>query len=111
MNYQAVYSFRQKLTITNQYSVTKDFFATIFEITGDDRNVIIPYNMGQVKQYSISASYPLEVSKFWEFTTFLDGGHNTYRGNLEGPTLTSARPPGQSGCRTISNCPGASSWT
>lgn len=87
MNYQATYSFRQKLTITNQYSVTEDFFATIFEITGDDRNVIIPYNMGQVKQYSISASYPVEVTKFWEFTAFADGGHNTYRGNLEGTAI------------------------
>ncbi len=87
MNYQATYAFRQKLTVTGQYSVTEDFFATIFEITGDDRNVIIPYNMGQVKQYSISASYPFEVTKFWEFTAFADGGHNTYRGNLEGTDI------------------------
>ena len=87
MNYQATYSFRQKLAITNQYSVTEDFFASIFEITGDDRNVIIPRNMERATRYSISASYPLTVSKFWEFTTFLDGGSSTYQGNLEGTEI------------------------
>ncbi|MCB0533944.1 MAG: TonB-dependent receptor [Lewinellaceae bacterium] len=87
MNYQVTYAFKQKLTITNQYSVTKDFFASIFEIRGDDRNVIIPRNMGRVTQYSISASYPLEVCKFWEITTFLDGGRNTYKGNLDGTEI------------------------
>lgn len=87
MNYQAVYAFRQKLTVTGQYSETEDFFATIFEITGNDRNVIIPYNLGRVKRFSISASYPLEVTKFWEFTTFVDGGRSTYRGNLEGTEI------------------------
>ena len=83
MNYQATYAFRQKLTITQQYSVTRDFFATIFEISGDNSNVIIPRNMERATRYSISASYPLEVNKFWEFTTFLDGGRSTFKGILE----------------------------
>lgn len=87
MNYQATYSFRQKLTITNQYSVTRDFFATIFEISGDNSNVIIPYNMERATRYSISASYPLEVNKYWEFVTFFDGGHSTFKGNLEGTDI------------------------
>jgi hypothetical protein len=87
MNYQATYAFKQKLTITSQYSVTGDFFASIFEITGDDRNVIIPRNMARTTQYGISAGYPLAVNKFWEFTTFIDGGYNTYEGNLEGTEI------------------------
>jgi iron complex outermembrane recepter protein len=87
MNYQVTYAWRQKLTITNQYSVTKDFFASIFEISGDNSNVIIPYNMERATRYSVSVSYPLEVNKFWEFVTFLDGGHSTYRGDLEGTEI------------------------
>lgn len=87
MNYQVTYAFKQKLTVTNQYSVTEDFFASIFEITGDDRNVIIPRNMARAARYSISASYPLTISKFWDLTAFLDGGRSTYRGNLEGTDI------------------------
>jgi iron complex outermembrane recepter protein len=87
MNYQATYAFRQKLTITNQYSVTEDFFATIFEISGDNSNVIIPYNMERATRYSLSVSYPLEVSKHWEFVTFFDGGRSTFKGNLEGTDI------------------------
>ena len=87
MNYQATYAFRQKLTLASQYSITEDFFATIFEITGDNRNVIIPRNMGQVKRFSLSASYPMEVTKYWEFTAFIDGGHSIYQGNLEGTNI------------------------
>lgn len=87
MNYQATYSFRQKLTITNQYSVTRDFFATIFEISGDNSNVIIPYNMERATRYSVSVSYPLELNKYWEFVTFFDGGRSTFKGNLEGTDI------------------------
>jgi iron complex outermembrane recepter protein len=87
MNYQATYAFRQKLTITQQYSVTRDFFATIFEISGDNSNVIIPYNMDRATRYSVSVSYPQEVNKFWEFTAFLDGGRSTFKGNLEGTDI------------------------
>ena len=62
MNYQLTYAFKKKLTITNSYSETTDFFASIFEISGDQSNVIIPRNMQKTTQYSLSASYPFEVS-------------------------------------------------
>jgi iron complex outermembrane recepter protein len=87
MNYQVTYSLMQKLTITSQYSVTEDMFATIFEITGENSNVLIPYNMDRSTRLNISASYPLEVTKFWEFVTFLDGGRSTFNGNLEGTDI------------------------
>lgn len=87
MNYQLTYAFKKKLTITNSYSETTDFFATIFEITGDQSNVLIPRNMQKTTRYSLSASYPFEVSAFWEFIAFADGGYSTYDGDLEGTLI------------------------
>lgn len=91
MNYQIVYSLLQKLTITGQYSVTADMFATIFEITGENSNVLIPYNMDKSTRMSVAISYPLEVSKFWEFITFLEGGRSTFNGDLEGTEINLAQ--------------------
>ncbi|MBK7426362.1 MAG: TonB-dependent receptor family protein [Saprospiraceae bacterium] len=87
MNYQITYSLKQKLTITSQYSETKDMFATIFEITGDNSTILIPYNLNRSTRLSFSASYPLELFKFWELNTFIDAGRSTYNGNLEGTAI------------------------
>lgn len=87
MNYQLSYAFKKKLTITNSYSESTDFFATILEVSGDQSNVIIPRNMQKTTRYSFSASYPYEVSPFWEFIAFADGGYSTYYGDLEGTII------------------------
>lgn len=87
MNYELSYAFRQKLTVTNTYSVTRDFFATIFEIMGESGNLLIPRNMQEATSYSIAVSYPLEVTDFWEFATFADGAYRTFRGDLEGTEI------------------------
>jgi iron complex outermembrane recepter protein len=87
MNYQLSYAYKQKLTITNSYSVTKDFFATIFEISGEKGQILIPRNMEKATNYGLSISYPLEVSKFWDFIVFADGAYRTFRGDLEGTVI------------------------
>lgn len=87
MNYQLSYAYKQKLTITNSYSVTKDFFATIFEISGEKSQILIPRNMEKATNYGVSMSYPLEVSKFWDFIVFADGAYRTFRGDLEGTVI------------------------
>jgi iron complex outermembrane receptor protein len=87
MNYQITYSLMQKLTITAQFSETKDMFATIFEITGENSTILIPYNMNKSTRFSFSASYPLELTKFWELNTFFDAGRSTFHGNLEGTEI------------------------
>ncbi len=87
MNYQITYSLMQKLTITAQYSETKDMFATIFEIAGENSTILIPYNMNKSTRFSVSASYPLEVTKFWELNSFIDAGRSTFNGNLEGTEI------------------------
>lgn len=87
MNYQVSYSYKQKLIITNTYSETTDFFASIFEIIGENGNQIIPRNMDKATNYGISISYPFEVSKDWDFVLFANGGHKTFKGNLEGTII------------------------
>ena len=87
MNYQLSYAYKQKLTITNSYSVTKDFFATIFEISGEKGQILIPRNMEKATNYGVSVSYPLGVSTFWDFIIFADGAYRTFRGDLEGTVI------------------------
>jgi iron complex outermembrane recepter protein len=87
MNYQLSYAYKQKLTITNSYSVTRDFFATIFEISGERGQVLIPRNMEKATNYGLSVSYLLEVNKHWEFIVFADGAYRTFRGDLEGTVI------------------------
>lgn len=87
MNYQVSYSYKQKLIITNTYSVTNGFFASIFEVIGENANQIIPRNMDKATIYNVSASYPVEVSKHWDFILFANGGHKTFEGNLEGTDI------------------------
>lgn len=87
MNYQASYSYNQKLIVTGNYSVTNDFFANIFEITGDNRNQIIPRNMEKVVNYGVNISYPLDMTKFWSFVGFVNASQRNYEGNLEGTNI------------------------
>ena len=87
MNYQASYAYKKKLIMTNTYSVTQDFFANIFEITGENGNQIIPRNMEKATSYGVSISYPVTVNKHWDFITFANVAHRTYEGNLEGTII------------------------
>ncbi|MCB8994669.1 MAG: TonB-dependent receptor [Bacteroidales bacterium] len=82
-NYQLSYSYKRKLVISNTYSVTHDFFAMIVEAVGDKSNIIIPRNMQKVINNGLSVSYPLKVSKWWEFSTFLIYNYESYYGKLE----------------------------
>ena len=87
MNYQLVYAFKRKLTISASYSETTEFVANIFEISGEQSNVIIPRNMATFGNYSLAITYPLQVHKFWEFVLTANGGHSIYQGNLEGTEI------------------------
>jgi iron complex outermembrane receptor protein len=87
MNYQASYSYKQKLIITTSYSETKDFFAKIIEITGENQSQIIPRNMQLATNFGISSSYPVTVNKIWEIMFFANASQKTYKGNLEGTVI------------------------
>ncbi len=86
-NYQITYSFKRKLVISNTYSITRNFFANIFETDGDKGTVIIPRNMDKVTNNGLSVSYPQKVFKWWEFSSFLLYNYKTYGGDIEGTTI------------------------
>ena len=83
-NYQVNYSFKRKLIISNTYSVTKDFFANIFIISGDKGNILSPRNMQKATNNGLSVNYTQEVVKWWELTSFLIYSYATYKGDVEG---------------------------
>lgn len=81
-NYQISYSFKRKLVISNNYSVTHDFFATIFEISQEKGNVLIPRNMQKATNNGITISYPFRFFKWWELSSFFNHNYETYTGDL-----------------------------
>lgn len=86
-NYQVNYSFKRKLVISNTYSITRDFFATIFEVTGDQSSVLIPRNMERVINNGLSISYPQKVTNWWQFAAFVIYNHEKYDGDIEGTII------------------------
>ncbi|MGB5418681.1 outer membrane beta-barrel family protein, partial [Algibacter sp.] len=83
MNYQASYSYNQKLIVTSSYSKTKDFFSRIIEVLNENNTQIIPRNMQKANNYAISASYPFTVNKLWDFIVFGNLAYQTFEGNIE----------------------------
>jgi hypothetical protein len=81
-NYQLTYSFKRKLVISNTYSITKDFFANVFEITDGAGNILTPRNLQRAINNGLSVSYPLKVAKWWNFTTFLVYNYSSYNGTI-----------------------------
>lgn len=86
-NYQLSYSFKRKLVISNTFSITRDFFATIFEVTDDKSSILIPRNMDRVTNNGLSVSYPQKVTKWWNISTFVIYNHETYDGKMEGTVI------------------------
>jgi len=81
-NYQLTYSFKRKLVISNTFSVTKDFFANVFEITEGAGNILSPRNLQRAINNGLSVSYPLKVTKWWDFTTFLVYNYSIFNGTI-----------------------------
>lgn len=86
-NYQISFSFKRKLVISNTYSVTHDFFATIFEISQEKGNVLIPRNMEKSTNNGLSVSYPFHLAKWWDLSTFFNFNYETYKGDLNGTII------------------------
>lgn len=87
LNYQLTYSLKRKLVITNTYSITRDFFANIFIISEEKGNVLTPRNMQKATNYGLSVSYPLKVTDWYEFASFVVYNYETYNGDMEGTVI------------------------
>lgn len=86
-NYQLTYAFKRKLVITNTYSITRDFFANIFIISEEKGTILTPRNMQKASNYSVSVSYPLKVTDWYEFASFAVYNYETYDGDMEGTVI------------------------
>ncbi|MFO7601404.1 MAG: TonB-dependent receptor [Candidatus Desulfacyla sp.] len=86
-NYQLTYAFKRKLVITNTYSITRDFFANIFIISEEKGNILTPRNMQKATNYSLSVSYPMKVTDWYEFASFAVYNYETYDGDMEGTVI------------------------
>jgi hypothetical protein len=86
-NYQISYSLKRKLVISNNYSVTKNFFANILLQNGEKGNIMTPSNLDKAIVNGFSVSYPLSVTKWWEFSSFLIYNYEAYSGNVEGSII------------------------
>ncbi len=86
-NYQVSYSLKRKLVISNTYSITKNYFASIFETVGDKGTVISPRNMDRAIVNGLSVSYPMSISKWWEFSSFFLYNYEAYQGDIGGTLI------------------------
>lgn len=86
-NYQVTYSFKRKLVISNTFSVTHNYFANVFLTDGEKGDVLGPQNMNKVLNNGLSVSYPLKVTKWWEFSTFFIYNNVSYSGDIKGTVI------------------------
>jgi len=82
-NYQVSYSLKRKLVISNTFSVTHNYFANVFLTDGEKGDVLGPQNLDDVYNNGLSVSYPLRVTKWWEFSTFLIYNFVSYGGEVQ----------------------------
>ena len=83
-NYQITYSFKRKLVISNTFSITHDYFANVFLQVSENKAILTPRNMDEAVINGLSVTYPLKVSKWWEFSTFLNYNYESYKGDIDG---------------------------
>jgi iron complex outermembrane recepter protein len=87
-NYQVTYAYKRRLVISNTYSVTRDFFATIFVIEGEKGSILTPRNMDKVTSNGLSVTMPLQPFDWWQFTSFLNYNYVSYGGDLQGTVIS-----------------------
>lgn len=82
-NYQISYVFKKKLVISNTYSITRDYFATLLEVVDEKGTFLIPRNMRKATNNGLAISYPQEIRKGWDVTTFFNHNWSRYEGEFE----------------------------
>ena len=86
-NYVISYSYKQRLVISNTYSVTKDFFANIFVIVDNKASILTPRNMDKVINNGLSVTYPVKAFPWWKLSSFVNYNYETYEGDLQGTLI------------------------
>ena len=87
MNYSFTYAYKQKLILSNTYSVTTDYFANILVVVNGIGTFLKPFNMQKSTNNGLTASYPLAVTKWWDIISFVNYNYSTYKGDIEGTII------------------------
>jgi hypothetical protein len=82
-NYQFTYSFNDALVISNTFSITEGYFARILEIVDETSTFIVPQNMRRTTTNGLSISYPLQIAKWWDLSTFVSYNRSTFEGQFD----------------------------
>jgi hypothetical protein len=85
-NYQFTYSLNRALVISNTYSITDGYFATITEVDGAVA-FFVPQNMQYTTNYGLSVSYPFQIASWWEASYYLTYNRRTYEGDFAEATI------------------------
>lgn len=86
-NFQVSYSIMKKLVISNNYSITHNFFALIYEISEGKGTVRIARNMQKATNNGLSVSYPFHFLKWWDLNAIFNYNYETYKGDMNGTTI------------------------
>ena len=90
-NVELVHTYKQMLTTQLSYSYLRDYFSQIFIIDDNSRNVdknIMLYtrgNVGSFKNYGISETFQLPLTRWWNLTASAVFNHKIIRGVVWAP--------------------------
>lgn len=84
-NYELSWILGSKYTFTASHQSIKGIINNIYE-TADGSNVIVSTygNVNDEKDYGLSVSFPVDVTKWWQVSTYAYGGYTSIRRNDKG---------------------------
>ncbi len=77
------HTWAQKLTTTLSYSKVNDFFAQVTDTVDGNRNYIQQRNLANQEVYSLTATYPFSITKWWSVYANVTLYHSRYRAEFE----------------------------
>lgn len=77
------HSYNQKLTTTLSYSRVTDYFAQVTDTIDGNRNYIQQRNLANQQVYSLTVTYPFNVTKWWSVYANANLYHSRYRAQFE----------------------------
>jgi len=88
-NFELSHTFRQKLTTTVSYSVTRDNITEVLYPLESNGHVTVQgnKNLDKVRYYTLSFSLPLQVTRWWNTSTDLSLYYGHYKGSLANTDL------------------------
>ncbi|MCI0751117.1 MAG: TonB-dependent receptor [Flammeovirgaceae bacterium] len=86
-NYQVTYSWNSKFNLIASYSITNDFFARVLDTTNTENiraSKLIPKNMADGYNTALNASYPFDITDWWNLRGNVNIYYARYKAFLDG---------------------------